>query len=417
MISAYKISQNGWADGLFQPARSHGPVLRTQGQSDCGLDFDVISEAAQFFALEPEWNALFQDGDRSHQFFQSFDWLAHWCANFLDTPSSRDDLRLSILTGRIGGDLVLIWPLVERKSVGLRTLEWMGAPVSQYGDVVVKDCPQASDWLRSAMGFIKIQIKPDALALQNVRGDSQFSRYLGPRLMHRLRTQQAPFVDLTPFKTFADFRASYSTRTKKTRNRKRRRFMEQSDAHGEIYSSGSVGNVAIDEILKLKRRWLDDRSVLSRAFSLHNFDAFMKCVTTTKTRSVGAMATVLSCDGQLVAGEIGFCHQKTYISHVAAYDLDYARFSPGVLQFEDTVERCFANGITTVDLLAPSDPYKLQWAKESVSVDDYAQAFTVKGYVTVALKSGRLRNVLRKVAGILPRSIRESVALAAAKFL
>src|SRR5262249_19714182 len=58
-------------------------------------EFSLISDRADFDALEEEWNALFARAGRPHQLFQTHGWLHHWANHYLDHRT-----RLSILGAR-----------------------------------------------------------------------------------------------------------------------------------------------------------------------------------------------------------------------------------------------------------------------------------------------------------------------------
>ncbi len=374
------------------------------------LHLTCVSEARDFFALEHEWDELFARSGLDHQVFQSYAWLYHWHSVFVEGASQEEAPRLALVIGRVDGQLVMVWPLVERRSAGVRTIEWMGAPVSQYGDVILAQHRDQKRWFEAGLAFIKTQMKPDTLILNKVREDGQFARLSETSNFVRLATQQAPYLDLSHYENFEDFRAAYSKRTRKTRSRKRRRFMEKPAATAEILSEcARAGEIALGT-LAIKRQWFEGRNVVSRAFISTQFDAFMKRIVTAKNRSVHALVSAFSFDGQLVAGEIGFRHKSTYFSHVAAYDLNHARLSAGVLQFEDTIEHCIKCDIHTIDLLAPADPYKLEWATGTVRVDDVAIPLTAKGYVATVLRSGCVQTFMRKSARLLPDLLRGRIA-------
>ncbi len=119
-------------------AQRPGQVM---GHTETGpLELKVITDRADFDALEAEWNGLFARAGRSHQLFLSFNWLWHWCNHYLVPDRTT---RLSIVIARRDGRLVMVWPLVTERSRGLTMLSWMGDPVSQYGDVLIDDAPDA----------------------------------------------------------------------------------------------------------------------------------------------------------------------------------------------------------------------------------------------------------------------------------
>ena len=93
----------------------------------------VVSTRAALAELAPEWNALCAAADGPARLFLSHAWVSNWCRHYLDSAAT----GLAIVTARRNGRLVLVWPLVVETRLGLRTASFLGAPVSQYGDVLV----------------------------------------------------------------------------------------------------------------------------------------------------------------------------------------------------------------------------------------------------------------------------------------
>ena len=71
--------------------------------------------------------------------------------------------------------------------------------------------------------------------------------------------------------------------------------------------------------------------------------------------------------------------------HVMAYDLAYEKAGVGALLFEQGVREAYAEGMTAIDLLAPGDGYKLDWADASVEVLDWCRPLTLHGYAYAKL--------------------------------
>jgi DNA-binding transcriptional LysR family regulator len=125
----------------IEAARVAAGPDRTDSHAACSLS--LIATRADFEALEPQWNALFERAGRPHQFFQTFNWLWHWADHYLDC-----DTEPVIVAGWRHGLLVMAWPTIATRALGVRTIAWMGEPVSPYGDVLVEDGPGTLDLLR-----------------------------------------------------------------------------------------------------------------------------------------------------------------------------------------------------------------------------------------------------------------------------
>ncbi|MFM9616224.1 hypothetical protein ACKI18_47665, partial [Streptomyces niveiscabiei] len=84
---------------------------------------------------EADWNALFACCAKGANLFLSFNWNWHWANVYLADAASRR--RLAVLAVYREDRLVALWPLQETRLLGARVLEWMGGPVSQYGDILI----------------------------------------------------------------------------------------------------------------------------------------------------------------------------------------------------------------------------------------------------------------------------------------
>jgi CelD/BcsL family acetyltransferase involved in cellulose biosynthesis len=139
--------------------------------------FELVRERDAFDALETEWNELFSRAGLGTQVFQTFNWNWHWCNHYL-AESKAGTTSLAVVTARRGGRLVLVWPLVKERAAGLTQLTWMGEPVSQYGDVLIENGPDAVALLREAWRFIESEISPDVVRLRKVRDDAAIAPLL-----------------------------------------------------------------------------------------------------------------------------------------------------------------------------------------------------------------------------------------------
>jgi len=114
----------------------HVPVTATPptNGASAAIGLRVVSTAAEFDALEPEWNALLEASDAG--VFQSYEWQRTWWEYF------GAKLELRILVFDSGGDIVGIAPLClsRKKILGVtvaRKLEFIGAVLSDYLGLII----------------------------------------------------------------------------------------------------------------------------------------------------------------------------------------------------------------------------------------------------------------------------------------
>lgn len=94
--------------------------------------------------------------------------------------------RLAIVTVRQGARLVAVWPLATSVRFGIRQLLWAGAPVSQYGDVLIEPGPDADEVITRSWGFLVAALAPDIVHLRKGRGDAAVDALVWRAGRHRL---------------------------------------------------------------------------------------------------------------------------------------------------------------------------------------------------------------------------------------
>src|ERR1051326_2072317 len=192
-----------------------------------------------------------------HQLFQAYDWLRHWANHYLD-----DRTRLSIVTARQGGRLVMIWPLIAVRCAGLKRLCWMGEPVSQYGDVLVEDGPARFYLLSRGWAFVK-SLGADIIHLRKTREDAVVFPLLRQARTLSIAVAAAPHLDLA---SAADYE-TYQRRYPAKKRARRRRLLERLEQRGlvafERHEYGPVAADLVTEALRLKQQWLIARGVVA----------------------------------------------------------------------------------------------------------------------------------------------------------
>ena len=351
--------------------------------------FDLVTDVAAFETLEPEWDALFARAGRPTQVFQAFAWNWHWCRHYLATGSRT---QLAIVTGRISGRLVLVWPLVLERAAGLRRLAWMGDPVSQYGDILV--APEADDdaALLAAWAFALDETRADVAHLRKVRDDSIAARVLRRLEAKVIATEQAPYLDLARVSGAQACQQLLASKGRRNRRRHERRLADlgpitvHSPARGD--AAGALARSAID----LKRRSLAGKGQISRAFADDRFKAFFADVAAGDQHPVPCRVAALMSGSDVAAIQITLDCKGHRFLHVTVYERAFEKFGAGALLLEREMQTSFENGLTAFDLLAPLHPYKMEFAGSMMAVRDYALARSWRGrlYAAIAL-SGRQR--------------------------
>jgi len=368
------------------------------------LEFEIISDRQGFDSLEADWNALFEDSGLPHQMFQTFNWNWHWCNSFLnlDRNNKKTSLSLCLVIARHKKKLVLVWPLVRDRNFGITFLRFMGAPVTQYGDVLVLDEPKKNILLLAAAQFIRNNIPHDALCLPKVRKDAGVYPVLRVLNAVKVSEQNAPYIPLKKFKDFDSYATRFSKRKLKTWNRLRRRLDEQGTYSFTCVNEGASAVEIMRQAFACKREWLKTHNLLSLSFSDKRFDEFFLAVAASTQRPVGLVASKISCGNRPAAMEIALSCKGHHAAHIGAMNREMQRFRPGAMQINETLRHCMAEEVDIYDFLAPADGYKTEWSESGTGVCDYVIVNSPKGQAYIMLYCMLLKPLVGKIKKALP---------------
>lgn len=389
--------------GSFAPAARVEPIRQAPNPE---LSVEVVETRVGFDALEAEWNALFARSGRSTQVFQTFNWCWHWCNHFLDADAGARGTRLAVVAVRRSGTLVLVLPLAIERRMGLRRLVWLGEPVSQYGDAIIDDAEDGGALIAAAWRHLVAGVRFDIAHLRKVRADAAIAPFIG-RLGGRIVAAcEAPALELSSAPDFATYEQRYSAKARKNRRRLLRRLEEQGAVAIEHPEKSPAASAMAVHAIGLKLAWLEARGLFSPALADVRTRRFFADVAGDGVRGTGCQISVLRVDGSPAGIQVGFACKGRLSQHIIVYDLRYEKAGVGVLQLEDSIRHAYARGYAALDLLAPNDAYKMDWADTTVAVHDHAIPRSVRGHLFARVYLGGLRERLKAVARHLPRLTR-----------
>ncbi len=369
------------------------------------ITFAVVGERSAFDALEPEWNDLFRRAGRDTQLFQTFNWNWHWANHYLGSAAGAR-ATLAVVTVRREGRLAMLWPLVIERGAGLRVLRWMGAPVSQYGDVLAEAGPDTLPLMRQAWTFITTKIEVDAVLMRKVRADAIVADLFRELGLQRTALAQAPCLDLASAPDFAAYEQRYSAKARKNRRRLMRRLQERGPVRVKRCTGVAQGSAAALQAIALKRTQLASSGRLAPAVMDPRFAAFFADVAEGRVRPAGCGVTVLEANGEIAGIGIDVTCAGRRAAHLLVHDARLDDCGAGVLLMQEWIRGASADGIATFDLLAPAHAYKMDWADGAVAVEDFAVGLTLAGRAYTHLYLGSLRPRLKTAAEALSHGLR-----------
>jgi CelD/BcsL family acetyltransferase involved in cellulose biosynthesis len=367
---------------------------------DEAIEIEVVRGRAGFESLEDEWNGLFNCCARGSLMFQTFNWNWHWLNHF---STSKDWSELIVLVARRAGLLQALWPLVRVRRLGLVVLEWTGAPVSQYGDVLIHPAADSGHIMQLLWSTIQREAGADIMRLSNVREDALIVPLLKARGGRSLKRSQALFVDLSSVTNLEQYERRYSAKARRNRRTRTRRLMALGDVRVEVFDGGPVAAVAAREAIDLKVRQLDSKETGRHALQDPRFTAFFADVAESRTHPCDCRVTVVRLDGLVIGATIvinAFGHRGL---HIIGFDAQHKSAAPGIFLVGKEIEAALQQGIGTFDFLAPKYPYKEEFADGSVDVNDYCVPLTALGSLLCAYWVGgrTVMGGIRRLVGVL----------------
>lgn len=370
-----------------------------------GLHSRVLVTLEEMDAVAQDWRALERHCADPLGYFQSFDWCRAWMARFgaghqpYVVTLRRDDL------------LVALWPGMIVEAPGLRRLETLGVPHSQYcglllrrGGVTPTDAAEllGRHMRGSGCDVVLSRAVPQGSALAEVLADEP--QVPGPQNV-------ASMLDLSAYSSSEDYAAQLGKLQKRNRNRRRNHLARLGELSFEvIWPDHADFAPLVRECTQMKRRWLTETGRMSVGFSMQGYEEFLAALSGDPETLSGACLSVLRAGDRIVAMELGFLQRRHYYAYIGGFDWDLRDLSPGKVQMEFTVGWLIDQGADAYDLLINPADYKASWTSRTIPVTTRARALTWRGRVYVGAWMPSVRPALKRLHGQLPGVIERAVS-------
>ena len=335
----------------------------------------LITSFRAFDRLREEWSNLETRCAKSPSVFQSYDWCRKW-SDIYAAPDSQNEIF--ILAGYHQNKLMFVWPLVKRSRKGLVVLTWMTQPIGQYGDILCDLSVDCTQWINAATKFIRNMKAADCMHLRHVRKEANCSAHAEKFWHDGKLHERAPMMDLTQFKTDADYDARYDSQQRRRRRRIQKKLEEIGPLQFENLE-GEAAEIAVDLAIAEKVDWLHDKGRFNDVLGTVHHTELMKQFIREPNCQLKVVVSRLTANGKPVSWEMGFCYHGTHYAYLLSHQRGLIDHSPGRLMLDFAERSALASGLTTFDLMAPYDSYKDSFASGAVLVNDYYLPLSLKG--------------------------------------
>ncbi|MCJ8520597.1 CelD/BcsL family acetyltransferase involved in cellulose biosynthesis [Pseudorhizobium tarimense] len=315
-------------------------------------------------------------GDRL-TYFQSFDWCRSWVAAFAGEAAPA---RFRIETVWCEGSMVAVWPLMVQTVSGIRVLQNLGAPHSQYCNLLCDDALLADKIARTLLSRIEADPDCDVAVFHPVPQRSKLAKLLASQPTISGYQGKSALLDLAAFTDAEDYRSQGGKLKKRNRNRRRNHLARLGELSFEVVWPNDARFVSlVRQCAGMKRQWLNETGRTSSGFSFCGFEYFLTTLAGDPDTFSGACLSVLKAGDAVVATELGFLQDGHYYSYIGSFDWSIRHLSPGKVQMEMTVCWLIENGASTYDLLGGEGDYKQSWSDRTMALDGYRLCFSWKG--------------------------------------
>jgi CelD/BcsL family acetyltransferase involved in cellulose biosynthesis len=367
--------------------------------------FRRLTTLDEIDAIAGSWRDLeTRCGDRL-AYFQSFAWCRGWVAAFSGNPHAP---QFRIKTVWRDDTLIAVWPLMIQTTGGIRVLQNLGAPHSQYCNLLYDDAHLADETIRELLERITREPDCDLALFHPVPAHSPLVRLLQAKPSISGQDGESAVLDLTEFLSSDDYRSKGGKLKKRNRNRRRNHLARLGELNFEvIWPSDPRFAEKIRECAAMKRTWLRETGRTSSGFSFDGFEAFLATLAGDPAALSGACLSVLDTGGKPVAMELGFLRNSHYYAYLGAFDWELRHLSPGKVQMEMTVCWLIDNRVEGYDLLGGDGDYKQSWTNTAVHLSSYSLPFSWKGRLYAGAWLTVIRPLGKRIYFALPLKLRK----------
>jgi CelD/BcsL family acetyltransferase involved in cellulose biosynthesis len=368
----------------------------------------TLSSLPEIEEVSDQWQALEGRCEGRLTYFQSYSWCRNWVAAFADENS---DITARIETVWNGDKLIAVWPMMTVSAAGLRVLQNLGEPHSQYCNFICDHERFGEDDARGLLARIEAGPACDVAVFHAVPEISPLSRLLNSRARVKGYVNSSSLLDLSGFVSSQAYAAQLGKLQKRNRNRRRNR-MERIGPldFTVIWPCDPRFADLVRRCAAMKRRWLIETARYSSGFSVTGYDAFLAGLAGDADALDGACLSVLRAGDRVVALELGFLKDRHYYSYLGGFDWDLRDLSPGKVQMDFTVGWLIDNGVAAYDLLGNPAEYKRTWSNRVIPLQAYTMPFSWKGHVYAQAWLPLLRPAAKHIFNALPDALRRLVA-------
>jgi CelD/BcsL family acetyltransferase involved in cellulose biosynthesis len=354
-----------------------------------GVTFETISTEDSLAALGDSWDDLVRAMRRPSPHLLHA-WLVSWWRHY------NTDSELAVHVAYRGDKLVGALPLCVQRRRGLDVLTFLGAEHVTLADLLLAEGEGAA--VATALTERAVSREHDFADFHGLPSSSRLARALGSSRFQLIVRAEAPVLELEglDWETFYKTRLSSSQRS--LHRRRSRQLSELGSLETTVARTREELTPALEDAFALHAlRWRGrpDQS----DFGTETGKEFHREATSALADLDVARIVTLKLDGRPIAFAYYFVLDGTMCCHRLAFDPEFQRFSPGVVNRYEALESAFAEGVTRVEFFGGKERYKMELTDRTEPLHEalgLPQSMAGKVVVAGRLNAVRLRRYVKR---------------------
>jgi CelD/BcsL family acetyltransferase involved in cellulose biosynthesis len=353
------------------------------------LRFETISDEAAFSALAGTWDDFVRVMPRPSPLLLH-GWLQEWWRHYGGSG------ELAVQAAFRDGKLVAALPLCVQRRRGLKVLTFLGGDQSPLADLLLAEREDQSTAV--ALAQRAAGSKHDFADFFGLPSDSRLAAALGPASLHMIMRAEAPVMDLTGGDWNTVYRAKTTSKKRGQHRRRRRQLAALGRLETTVARTAEELAPALEDAFVLhKRRWRGrpDQSGFTTSTGMR----FQRRATAALAEVDVPRIVTLKLDGRPIAFAYYFALEERMICHRLAFDPEFERYSPGLVNRFDALEIATSEGAKRVEFLGGTERYKMELADRVEPLHEaLGLAASVPGRAALAgrISSIRFRRFLKR---------------------
>lgn len=324
------------------------------------MKVERIRDPEEFQVIQEEWNTLLHSSEQDHPFL-SYEWISSWWECF-----SEDNSLEILLVKDENGNPVGIAPLMVQEN----TLRFIASEeVSDYCDFVVEK-GRYEEFFKNVMNYIRTT-HPDIekIDLMNIRSASTTLEIL-PRLASEwgyscscTEIEVVPLLELPS--SYEDYLGGLSKKKRHELRRKLRRTESLEGIRAEKVTDTRNLPAYIDKFIGLHRRGSPSKANFWKKKNMADF--FHGMAHQFSLRQWIEM-NVLFLEDRVLAALLNFISADRIYFYNVAFDKDFARYSPGIYLFNQSIQDAISKQKKCADFLRGREEYKYYFGAEDSKI-------------------------------------------------